>query len=91
VTVKAKFFATFRDLFGGRERDVDAGERSTVREVLEFLCGTPERRVEVFEGAGLKPQVVVMVNGIPIRSLQGLDTRLSDGDTLAVFPFLGGG
>lgn len=91
MRVRAKFFATFRDLFGGREREVEAGERRTVREVLELLCETPARRGEVFEGAGLKPQVVVMVNGVHIRSLQGLDTRLSDGDTLAIFPFLGGG
>ncbi len=91
MTVKARFFATFRDLFGGRERDIDTGERRTVREVLEFLCGTPERRGEVFEGPELRPQVVVMVNGVHIKSLQGLDTRLSDGDTLAIFPFLGGG
>ncbi len=91
MTVKARFFATFRDLFGGREREVDSGGRRTVREVLEFLCETPVQRAEVFEGAGLKPQVVVMVNGVHIRSLQGLDTPLSDGDTLAIFPFLGGG
>jgi MoaD family protein len=91
MTVKAKFFAYFRDLFGGRERDVAVGEGGTVRDALSLLCDTSERRREVFEGGGLKPHLVVMVNGVHVESLRGLETPLSSGDTLAVFPMLGGG
>jgi MoaD family protein len=91
MTVKAKFFAYFRDLFGGRERELALTAGSTVAEALTLLCDTPERRREVFAGDGLKPHLVVMVNGTPIGSLQGLATRLAPGDTLAVFPIMGGG
>jgi molybdopterin synthase sulfur carrier subunit len=91
MTVKTKFFAYFRDLFGGRERDLAVGEGGTVRDALSLLCDTNERRREVFEGDGLKPHLVVMVNGVHVESLRGLETPLSPGDTLAVFPMLGGG
>jgi MoaD family protein len=91
MTVKAKFFAYFRDLFGGRERDVVVAKGGTVRDALSLLCDTSERRREVFEGAGLKPHLVVMVNGVHVESLHGLETALSPGDILAVFPMLGGG
>jgi MoaD family protein len=91
MTVKAKFFADFRGLFGGREREIALAEGGTVAEALAVLCDTPARRREVFAGDGLKPRVVVMVNGTPIGSLQGLATRLAPGDTLAVFPLVGGG
>lgn len=91
MTVKAKFFAYFRDLFGGRERDLAVGEGGTVRDALSLLCDTSERRREVFEGGSLKPHLVVMVNGVHVESLRGLDTALSPGDTLAIFPILGGG
>ena len=91
MTVKARFFAYFRDLFQGRERDVVIAEGGTVRDVLAVLCDTNERRREVFEGDGLKPHLVVMVNGVHVESLRGLNTALSPGDTLAVFPMLGGG
>jgi molybdopterin synthase sulfur carrier subunit len=91
MTIKAKFFAYFRDLFGGRERDVPLGAGRTVRDALELLCDTPARRAELFDGDGLKGHLVVMVNGIHIRALRGLDTELAEGDTLAVFPFLVGG
>lgn len=91
MSVKAKFFAYFRDLFEGRERDLDVPPGASVGDALGLLCDTPERRREVFAGDGLKPHVVVMVNGAPIGSLQGLATPLAPGDTLAVFPLVGGG
>jgi molybdopterin synthase sulfur carrier subunit len=91
MRIKAKFFAYFRDLFGGREHDLDIGAGRTVRDALDALCDTAERRGEIFSGSELKPHLVVMVNGVHIGTLQGLDTVLAAGDTLAVFPFLGGG
>jgi MoaD family protein len=91
MRIKAKFFAYFRDLFGGRDRDVEVDEGRTVRDALEVLSDTAERRAEIFAGADLKPHLVVMLNGVHIQSLRGLETELSAGDTLTVFPFLGGG
>jgi len=91
MTVKAKFFAYFRDLFQGRERDVVIAEGGTVRDALSSLCDTPDRRREIFAGDSLKPYLVVMINGVHIESLKGLATPLSPGDTIAVFPMLGGG
>jgi molybdopterin converting factor small subunit len=91
MRIRARFFAYFKDLFRGRERDIELGAGSTVRSALEVLCDSPECRTEVFSGPVLKPHIVVMLNGVHIQSLRGLDTALSEDDTLAVFPFLGGG
>jgi len=91
MTIKAKFFAHFRDLFGGRTRDLTVAGGASAGDALEALCDTPERRAEVFSGGELKPHIVVMLNGVPIQSLKGLSTPLAPGDTLAVFPILGGG
>jgi len=91
MIIKAKFFAYFRDLFGGRERDVAVAPAATVGEALAVLCDTPARRTEIFAGNALKPHLVVMLNGVPVQSLKGLSTPLAAGDTLAVFPIMGGG
>ena len=91
MTINAKFFAYFRDLFGGRERDLVVAAGASVGAALVLLCDTPERRREIFVGDGLKPHIVVMINGVPIGSLQGLATPLAPDDTLAVFPIMGGG
>lgn len=91
MTVRAKFFAYFRELFGGKERNLELPEGSTVRDFLGILCDSEERKREVFEGPSLRPHLVVMKNGTSILSLGGLDTRLDSGDVISVFPFLGGG
>jgi MoaD family protein len=91
MKVQAKFFASFRDLFGGRAREVEVPAERTVRDVLDLLCDTPARRAAIFEGGGLKPDLIVLVNGAPVGSPAGLRTPLAEGDTVAVFPMLGGG
>jgi len=91
MTLKIKFFAYFRDLFGARERDLVLGETATVGDVLDVLTDTPTRRAEIFAGAELKPHLVILLNGAPLASSRGLSTAVADGDTLAIFPLLGGG
>ncbi len=91
MTVRVKFFAFFRELFGAAERTVDLLPQADIRALLEALCDSPPRREQLFEGSGLNPRVVVMKNGRSVLSLEGLATPLEAGDTVAVFPFLGGG
>jgi molybdopterin synthase sulfur carrier subunit len=91
MKIQARFFASFQELFGIRARDVELAGGRTVRDFLDAVCDSPARREGIFSGAAIRPHIVVMVNGVHIQSLQGLRTPLSDGDTVAVFPFLGGG
>jgi molybdopterin synthase sulfur carrier subunit len=90
MTVRVKFFAHFREVFGAKDKAMPLAPGATVKDILEALCDTAERRRLVFDG-GLKPHVVVMKNGSSILSLQGLATPLETDDTLAIFPMLGGG
>ncbi len=39
----------------------------------------------------VKPMFTVMVNGIIIGQLDGVDTRLKDGDTIIIMPLMTGG
>ncbi len=91
MTVKVKFFAYFREIFGAREREMSLPKSSAVRSLLEEICDTPIRRAEIFDGESLKSQVIVMKNGTPMESPGGLEAELEDGDIVAVFPFVGGG
>jgi sulfur-carrier protein len=91
MKVTIKLFAYFRGLFGEKERRVTIKDTGSVRDILNELCDTPERRGEIFAGDDLKPMIVVMVNGANLPAATGLDTRLADGDVVAVFPLMGGG
>lgn len=97
IAVKVRFFAYFRDVFGGKERVVKMDGETTVIHLLESLGDDPARRSELFAGgdpllpAALKTHVVVMINGENFSSRGGLAAELRDGDTVAVFPLMGGG
>ena len=64
-----------------------------MEELLRLLCRRygPELKEEVFDGEALSDRVIIMVNGRHIAHTGGLGTPLRDGDTVAIFPIIGGG
>ena len=91
MAVKVKFFAYFREVFGGKDMDVPAADASTVGALLDCLGNTPKRRGELFAGPALKPHLVIMINSASLPPDRPLATPLKDGDVVAIFPLLGGG
>jgi len=91
MKIRARFFAHFRGLFEARDKAVVLVKGSTVAELLEGLCDSPERRAEIFDKNGLKPYVVLMKNEVNVHSQNGLRTALEEGDVVAIFPLMGGG
>ncbi len=92
MTVRVRFLAQLKPLFGAKEKDVELAEPARIADLLEALCDTPERRKEIFKPDGtLNPQVIVMKGGMNVLSLQGLATPLAAGDSVAILPFLIGG
>jgi molybdopterin synthase sulfur carrier subunit len=91
MKVKVRSFAGFRHILG-REREVELSEGSKVEDLLNALCAAyGEIRALLFDQAGLKEDVNILVNGKSIDSLQGLETELSEGDEVAIFPAAIGG
>ena len=92
MTVRVRFLAHLKTLFGAKERDVELAEPARIEDLLNLLCDTPERRNDIFKADGsINPQVIVMKGGTNVLSLQGLGTPLAAGDSVAVLPFLIGG
>lgn len=81
-----------RRLTEGQSRvDVEAG---TIRELVEQLDqqfpGVKERLLEE-ENGEIKRFINIFVNGEEIRSLQGEDTELGEGDEVSIIPAMAGG
>jgi molybdopterin synthase sulfur carrier subunit len=68
------------------------GSYTTVGDVLNAVVEKyPEIRDKIFEGKKLVPFIKVLLNGLAVEVLNGLDTPVKTGDALAIFPPVGGG
>ncbi len=90
VTVKS--FATLRDHMDA-EFAIEIQESATVAVLLTTLTERyPKLEDEIFlENGTLKDFVNILLNGRNIAFIHGLDSILSEGDLIALFPPAGGG
>jgi sulfur-carrier protein len=81
---------TLRAEVGG-ERQVEASG-ATVYELLEDLSDRyPALRVQLFENGHVAPFVNVYLGGQDVRTLDGSDTPVREGDTVILLPAMAGG
>lgn len=81
---------TLRSEVGGA-REVPA-EGGSVRELLDDLMTRfPALRPQLVEDGDLAPFVNVYVGGEDVRTLDGLDTPVSEGATVILLPAMAGG
>ncbi len=92
MDIDLRFFATFREAVGEKERTRTAADDATVGDVLTDL----EAEYEGLEGRLLadgevRPQLSVLKNGRNVVHMAGVDTTLEEGDVVSVFPPVAGG
>jgi len=91
MKVKVQFFANLREVFSSKDIIIEIKNNTHVGELLNLLCDTRKRRGEIFDNGSLKPYMVILKNGRHIQHLNGLQTELSKGDNIAIFPPVAGG
>ena len=91
MSVKVNIPAVLRSAVGG-SKSVE-GESGQLREVLAGLGERyPALKEQVFgPDGGLHKFVNVYINDEDVRYLEGLDTKVADGDTVAILPAVAGG
>jgi molybdopterin synthase sulfur carrier subunit len=90
--VKVKLFANFREVADRSRVDVELGDQLNLRGLLGELCESfPDLNEELFKGSELSNEVIILKNGRNIIFLDNLNTKLSNGEEIAIFPPVGGG
>jgi molybdopterin synthase sulfur carrier subunit len=97
LRVSVRFFTTLKELVGKREETLEFSDKEivTVNSVLKRLS---ERYGKGFieyvfddKTGEVKGFLQFLVNGRSASTLNGLDTKLRNGDVLAIIPPVGGG
>jgi sulfur-carrier protein len=91
VMAKVKIPPVLRPSVGG-EKEITA-DGGSVGEVLQSLASAhPQTQTQLFSSEGeLNRYVNVYLNDEDVRVLDGLGTKVADGDTLVILPAMAGG
>ncbi|MFX1540573.1 MAG: ubiquitin-like small modifier protein 1 [Promethearchaeota archaeon] len=89
--VTVRMFTSLRALTGTRELELEASDVQEVINKLGKQFGEKFNQMILEPNGSLKTYYHVLVNGRHVRLQQGLQTTLSDGDIVALFPPIGGG
>ncbi|MFC7131617.1 MULTISPECIES: ubiquitin-like small modifier protein 1 [Salinibaculum] len=91
MEITMRFFANFREVVGQKTLHREYDDVSTVGDVLRALSEEyPD--MELFEDDGsLREYLTIMRDGKDIAHIEGMETELSGGETVSVFPPVAGG
>lgn len=96
LKVKVEYLGHIKNIIESRrEENVEVKEGSSIKDLLAVLTGKYGKSFKeaVYEaGSGdLKPNFIATVNGYLLNQLNGIETKLNDGDHVVLMPIVSGG
>jgi molybdopterin synthase sulfur carrier subunit len=89
--VTVRMFTSLRALTGTKELELEAANVQEVIDKLGKQFGEKFNQMVLEADGSLKSYYHALVNGRHVRLQKGLQTSLSEGDIVALFPPIGGG
>jgi len=94
MKVEVKFFTSLREITGKKTDEIQLQDTITVKELLTMLSEKYGKNFHEYiynKNGKVQAFLSFLVNGKNINVLEGLDTKLKQGDTVAILPPVGGG
>lgn len=95
INIKVRLLGVFRGLSGRSQLSVELEEPIDVRKVIQNVVETfPHEFKRVLIDPELndpRPNAIILVNGKEISVLEGLETKVNDGDEIVLVPVSHGG
>jgi MoaD family protein len=94
MKLKVKFFTSLREITGKKEDEIQSSSIITVEELLAHLSKKYGRKFVEYlydEKGKVQKYIQVLINSRGVNELQGFETKLKEGDTVAILPPVGGG
>jgi len=93
--VTVKFFTTLREILGKKEDIVELADNSTIEDLLRKLSQKHgDKFIDyIYDEKTKRPRAYLqfLIDSFSIGTLQGLKTKLKDGNVVAIIPPVGGG
>jgi len=96
LKVKVEYLGHIRNIIGsGREEEVEIKDEASIADLLRMLSekyGEPFKKA-VYEpkGTDVKSNYIITVNGYLLNQLNGVETKLKQGDHVILLPIVSGG
>jgi len=96
LNVKVRYFTTLRELAGSAEEELEIEDGGTLADLIKEVASKYGKEARSYlyhkgEKDKVDPSIYFLINGANARMLSGLDTKLKDGDIVAIIPPIGGG
>ncbi|MFW9902929.1 MAG: ubiquitin-like small modifier protein 1 [Candidatus Thorarchaeota archaeon] len=93
IKVTVRFFATFKQITNQRDIEFSIEEGATIQQLLNVVFNQFQTlRNKIFdENNELRPWIHILKNGRNIKFLNGIETKTTNGDIIALFPPVAGG
>jgi molybdopterin synthase sulfur carrier subunit len=94
MKVEIKFFTSLREITGKKVDQLQLQNSITIDELVTLLSekyGKNFREYIYNKKGEMQEFLSFLVNGTNINNMQGFDTKLKNGDVIAILPPVGGG
>ncbi len=86
MMIEVTVLGFFQDYVGKKNIVLKIDRPTTIRELLQHISTELKEYIETHP-----ENSIILVNGVSIYNLKGLDTRIRKGDKVSIMPVVGGG